>query len=448
MNKLEKRTALSLAAVYAVRMLGLFMILPVLPLYVTHFEEATPFLIGLAIGIYGLTQATFQIPLGLLSDRFGRKKIIIGGLLLFALGSVVAALSDSIYTIIIGRAIQGMGAIAAATMALAADLTEEDNRAKVMAAIGMTIGVAFAVAMVVGPLINEWYGLSGIFWITALLAFVGIALVAFVVPKPKRLYHHRDAGILGDYILPTIKNPSLLRMNAGVFVLHMIMTANFTVLPLIFRDQIGLLSADHWKIYLPVFALSFIAAVPLIIIAEKYQKIKQMLIGSVLLLVLSQLFMSLNIEQNTRLLFWFLAFFVSFNFLEAIQPSLVAKYAGVNIKGTAMGVFSTAQFMGIFIGGIAGGFILENGDASWVFLFGCVGAIIWLSLTITLPAPKFYKSRLLKLNQNRLGDTQETTNLLGQVPGVMEVAIAIDEGVAYLKVDKAVLSEEKLLKFQ
>ena len=381
MNKLEKRTALSLAAVYAVRMLGLFMILPVLPLYVAHFEEATPFLIGLAIGIYGLTQATFQIPLGLLSDRFGRKKIIIGGLLLFALGSVVAALSDSIYTIIIGRAIQGMGAIAAATMALAADLTEENNRAKVMAGIGMTIGVAFAVAMVVGPLLNEWYGLSGIFWITALLALIGIALVAFVVPQPKRLFHHRDAGVLGDYILPTLKNPSLLRMNAGVFILHMLMTANFTVLPLIFRDQVGLASAEHWKIYLPVFGLSFIAAVPLIIIAEKYQKIKQMLIGTVLMLAIAQLCMSLSIEQNWALIFWFLAFFVSFNFLEAIQPSLVAKYSGVNTKGTAMGVFSTAQFMGIFVGGVIGGLLLQEGSASWVFLFGCVGAIIWLGLT-------------------------------------------------------------------
>ena len=448
MNKLEKRTALSLAAVYAVRMLGLFMILPVLPLYVSHFEEATPFLIGLAIGIYGLTQASFQIPLGLLSDRYGRKKIIIGGLLVFALGSVVAALSDNIYSIIAGRAIQGMGAIAAATMALAADLTEENNRAKVMAGIGMTIGIAFSVAMVVGPLFNEWYGLSGIFWITALLALIGIALVIYVVPQPKRIFHHRDAGVLGDYILPTLKNPSLLRMNAGVFVLHMIMTANFTVLPLIFRDQIGLVSADHWKIYLPVFGLSFIAAVPLIIIAEKYQKIKQMLIGTVFLLALAQLCMAFGTEQNWWLLLWFLAFFVSFNFLEAIQPSLVAKYAGVNIKGTAMGVFSTAQFMGIFIGGVIGGLLLEIGNASWVFLFGCLGAIIWLVLTTSLPTPKFYKSRLLKLNPLMLEDGQATTLALNQVTGVKEVAIAIEEGVAYLKVDNTELNEENLIRFQ
>lgn len=447
MNKLEKRTALSLAAVYAVRMLGLFMILPVLPLYVAHFEEATPFLIGLAIGIYGLTQATFQIPLGLLSDRFGRKQIIIGGLLLFAAGSVIAALSDNIYSIIIGRAIQGMGAIAAATMALAADLTEENNRAKVMASIGMTIGVAFAVAMILGPLLNQWYGLSGIFWITAMLALIGIALVTFVVPNPKRIFHHRDAGVLGDYIRPTLQNPSLQRMNAGVFILHMIMTANFTVLPLIFRDQIGLASAEHWKIYLPIFGLSFIAAVPLIIIAEKHQKIKQMLIGTIFLLALAQVGMAISSELNWGLLLCFLGFFVSFNFLEAVQPSLVAKYAGVNIKGTAMGVFSTAQFMGIFIGGVAGGLLLENGNANWIFLFGGVGAVLWLGLTLSLPQPKFYKSRILKLCQSSLNDKQATTLALADVIGVEEVAIAVDEGIAYLKVDNSTLNEEDLLVF-
>lgn len=448
MNKLEQRTALSLAAVYAVRMLGLFMILPVLPLYAEHFEHATPFLIGLAIGIYGLTQASFQIPLGLLSDRFGRKQIIIGGLVVFAIGSVIAALSDNIYSIIIGRAIQGMGAIAAATMALAADLTEENNRAKVMAGIGMTIGVAFAVAMVVGPLINQWYGISGIFWITAILAVIGILLVAFVVPTPKRLFHHRDAGVMGDYILPALKNSTLLRMNAGVFILHMIMTANFTVLPLIFRDQLGMSNAEHWKIYLPVFALSFIAAVPLIIFAEKYQKIKPLLVGSVGLLVLAQLLMSLSMQVNWSLVLWFLAFFVSFNFLEAVQPSLVAKYSGVNTKGTAMGIFSTSQFMGIFAGGIIGGLLLDQGSRSMVLLFGAAAALVWLTLIVSLPTPRFYKSRLLKLNPSMLNDSKSTTLALYEVPGIKEVAIAIDEGVAYLKVDSKELDESQLLAFQ
>lgn len=448
MNKLEQRTALSLAAVYAVRMLGLFMILPVLPLYAERFEDATPFLVGLAIGIYGLTQASFQIPLGLMSDRFGRKKIIIGGLLIFAIGSVIAALSDNIYSIIIGRAIQGMGAIAAATMALAADLTEENNRAKVMASIGMTIGVAFAVAMIVGPLIDQWYGLSGIFWITALLALVGIALVAFVVPQPKKLFHHRDAGVLGDYIIPAIKNTNLMRMNAGVFVLHMIMTANFTVLPLIFKNQMALDSASHWKIYLPVFALSFIFAVPMIILAEKYQKIKPLLIGTVTALLLAQLGMAAGLNTSWILIFCFLIFFISFNFLEAVQPSLVAKYSGVNIKGTAMGVFSTSQFMGIFAGGIVGGLLLQHFNQATVFLFGAVAALAWLGITLSLPTPKFYKSRLLKLNNTMLLDSHATSAALSKIQGIKEVAIAIETGIAYLKVDNKELDESDLTAFQ
>ena len=448
MNKLERRTALSLAAVYAVRMLGLFMILPILPLYAERFEDATPFLVGLAIGIYGLTQASFQIPLGLMSDRFGRKKIIIGGLIIFAIGSVIAALSDNIYSIIFGRAIQGMGAIAAATMALAADLTEENNRAKVMASIGMTIGIAFAVAMVVGPILDQWYGLSGIFWITALLALIGIALVAFVVPQPKKIYHHRDAGVLSDYIMPAIKNANLLRMNAGVFVLHMIMTANFTVLPLIFKNQIALESASHWKIYLPVFGLSFLFAVPMIILAEKYQKIKPLLIGTVAALLFAQLGMASSFDMIWLLLFSFLMFFISFNFLEAVQPSLVAKYSGVNIKGTAMGVFSTCQFMGIFVGGVVGGLLMQFFNQAAVFLFGAAAALIWLVLTLSLPTPRFYKSRLLKLNSSMLVDGKATTTALNEVHGVKEVAIAIEEGVAYLKVDNNELDESDLLAFQ
>lgn len=448
MNKLEQRTALSLAAVYAVRMLGLFMILPILPLYAERFEDATPFLIGLAIGVYGLTQATFQIPLGLMSDRFGRKKIIIGGLLIFAIGSVIAALSDNIYSIIFGRAIQGMGAIAAATMALAADLTEENNRAKVMASIGMTIGVAFAVAMVLGPILDQWYGLSGIFWITACLALIGIALVAFVVPQPKKIFHHRDAGVLGDYIMPALKNANLLRMNAGVFVLHMIMTANFTVLPLIFKNQIALESASHWKIYLPVFGLSFIFAVPMIILAEKYQKIKPLLIGTVAALLLAQLGMAASASAIWLLLFSFLMFFISFNFLEAVQPSLVAKYSGVNIKGTAMGVFSTSQFMGIFVGGVVGGLLLQHFGQAAVFIFGALAALGWLALTLSLPTPQFYKSRLLKLNNTMLLDGKATSAALQKVNGIKEVAIALEEGVAYLKVDNKELDEADLLAFQ
>ena len=444
MNSLEKRTALSLAAVYAVRMLGLFMILPVFSLYAKNMPEATPFLIGLAIGIYGLSQAILQIPLGLLSDKIGRKPVIVGGLFIFAIGSVVAALADDLEGIIIGRAIQGSGAIAAATMALAADLTRENHRAKVMAIIGMTIGISFGVAMIVGPLISEWAGLSGIFWVTSALALIGILLILFVVPQPPKLHSHRDAGIIKGYLVPALKDPTLLRMNIGVFILHMIMTANFTVIPTIFKDNLGFEKMDHWQIYLPVLVLSFILSVPLIIISEKYQKIKPLFVFSVVALTIAQMVMGLMNDISLPLLASFLLFFIGFNYLEAVQPSLVAKYSNVNTKGTAMGIFSTSQFMGIFVGGIVGGSVLTLWGIQGVMYFGAVMALVWLFVAIGLPHPKFYKSKVFKLNKDALINPADTTLQLNKIAGIKESAISVEEGAVYLKVDNDEFDEEAL----
>ncbi|HFC93480.1 MAG TPA: MFS transporter [Leucothrix mucor] len=447
MNNLEKRTAVSLAAVYAVRMLGLFMILPVFTLYAENIPNITPFMIGLTIGIYGLTQALLQIPLGLLSDKMGRKPVIAGGLLLFAIGSVIAALANNIEILILGRAIQGSGAIAAATMALAADLTREEHRAKVMAVIGMTIGVSFGVAMVIGPLISEWAGLSGIFWVTTGLAFSGILLILFVVPQPPALYSHRDAGIIKGYLSSALRDPTLIRMNIGVFILHMILSANFTVIPLIFRDTLGLVSVEHWKIYLPVLLVSFTLSIPFIIIAEKYHKIKPLFITSISVLIIAQMTMGLMTDTMLMLLLGFLLFFIGFNFLEAVQPSLVAKYSNVNNKGTAMGVFSTAQFLGIFAGGTLGGLVSSYWGIQGVLLFGAIVAALWLLVALGLPQPQFYQSRIFKLNPNALHDPAKTAQLLAQVAGVKESALSLSEGVAYLKVDKDEFKENNLKKF-
>lgn len=443
MNALEWRVAFSLSAVYAVRMLGLFMILPVFALYAHTLPGSTDLLAGIAIGIYGLTQAIFQIPLGIASDRVGRKPVIIGGLLVFALGSLIAALAHSIEMIIIGRTLQGMGAVAAATMALAADLTREENRSRVMAFIGLTIGLSFMAAIILGPIIYTHAGMAGIFWFSFGLAIAGIMLVLFVVPTPLHIRAHRDAGIISDYLLKALKNTSLLRMNAGVFALHLIMTANFLVIPSLFTNELSLPTLDHWKIYLPVFLVAFLGSIPLIIVAEKHHKIKPMLLAAIALLVVAEILLALGYADKTSLLLAFSLFFLGFNFLEAIQPSLVAKYSAVETKGTAMGIYNSTQFLGIFVGGVVGGWVNQHWHYAGVFWFSALVAALWLLSTFKLPAPTFYTSRVVRFDQS-VNDWDAMYTALQKVPGVYEVAIVAEEQVAYLKVDKKELDEQGL----
>lgn len=447
MNSLEWRVTASLAAIYAVRMLGLFMILPVFALYAESLPGYTPALVGLAIGIYGLSQAIFQIPLGVLSDRLGRKPVIIGGLLVFAIGSAIAALAHSLWMIVIGRAIQGLGAVAGPTMALAADLTREENRTRIMAIIGMTIGLSFMGGMILGPIISQFAGVPGIFWITMLLALLGIALIILAVPTPEHAVQHRDAGVMKDYLGKALKNIALLRMNAGVFILHLVMTANFLVLPPIFEHDLGLPRAEHWKVYAPVFAGSFLLSIPLIIIAEKRHKIRTLLLASTVTLILAEVGMAMSYEHIGWLLAAFFLFFVGFNFLEAVQPSLVAKYSDVSTKGTAMGIFSSSQFLGIFAGGALGGMVNHTWGTTGVFIFSAIIVGLWLILAIQLPTPTFYTSRLLKLDPLLFSDKELLRQELLAVRGVKEVAVVAEEGIAYLKVDKETLDEARLRAF-
>lgn len=443
MTSAERRTALGLAGVYGFRMLGLFLILPVFALFADDLPGATPLLTGLAVGIYGLTQAMLQIPFGLLSDRIGRKPVIFGGLLLFALGSVVAAMADDILWIIVGRALQGSGAVAAAVMALAADLTREEQRTKVMASIGMTIGFSFMLAMIIGPAINGWVGVSGIFWLTAMLALVGMALVALVVPTPSVSRVHRDAEPVPALFGRVLRHADLLRLDFGIFALHLILTALFLAVPLALRDA-GLPAAEHTLLYLPLMLVSILGMLPFVILAEKKQKMKPVFLGAVAVLAIVQLALWQTAQGLWPLIIGVGVFFTAFNLLEATLPSLVSKTAPADAKGTAMGVYSTSQFAGAFAGGLVGGWVHQQWGLQAVFLFGALVAVAWLVAAVGMRKPGRHASRLLQLQVMPAEQAERAAAALRGIRGVLEAVVVGDEGVAYLKIDRDSLNDADL----
>ncbi len=440
MTATERRAAFWLAGVFSLRMLGLFMILPVFALYAEHLRGNTPALAGLAIGIYGFSQALFQIPFGFLSDHYGRKRIIYIGLLIFAAGSMVAALADSIYGVILGRALQGGGAVSAAVMALAADLTREEHRIKVMATIGITIGLSFAASMILGPVLNSWIGVPGIFWLTSLFALLGIAVVRFQVPDPVSSRVHRDAEPVASQFGHVLLDGQLLRLNFGIFTLHLLLTATFVAVPLALRDA-GLPSNQHWEIYLLALLFSMAAMVPLIIVAEKYRQLKAVFVGAILTLAATE-FGLLNLHDTVlEIAALLLVFFSAFNLLEATLPSLIAKMAPPDAKGTAMGIYSSSQFLGAFAGGAIGGWLRGLLGLKGVFAFTTFGAIAWLLVAWNMANPRYLSSYLLNVGDLDEVEAQLLASRLSEVQGVAEAVVVAAEGVAYLKVDRHVLDE-------
>ena len=380
MNSTERIFALKISLVMAVRMLGLFMLFPVMSIYAADYENSSPFLIGIAIGIYGLTQAIFQIPFGYLSDRFGRKPMLIFGLLIFFLGSLLAANTNNIILVIIGRAFQGGGAISAVLMAFLADSTTEENRAKANAFVGFQIGVAFMLSLIIGPILTSRIGLSGLFWVIALLSIIALIIVLTLpFTKPVKYYQ------LSLNSFKELLSGQLLRLDFSIFSLHLILASGFIVMPLLIIENQIISMIDNWKLYLPAVLLSFLGMLPLIIISEKYNQTKYVLLFSILLLILSQsLFFFINLNFSIFLLLLTI-FFVAFNTIEAILPSLLSKTASASKRGLAMGIFSTSQFLGTFFGGAIGGLIYNIYDLNSVFLFTLSIAIIWWFLILTLP---------------------------------------------------------------
>jgi predicted MFS family arabinose efflux permease len=374
--KKEYTTVLSLAILMVVRMLGLFMILPVFSMHAGEFSHATPLLIGIALGIYGLTQALLQIPLGMLSDRIGRKPVMAMGLGVFFVGSIWAALAHTIYGLIIGRALQGGGAIGSTILATVADLTPEASRSKAMGVIGLAVGLAFGIAMIVGPLLNIWVGLSGIFWVTAGLTLIGEWLVWWVIPSPSKLHPERPAFRAG--LIRSLQDPDLMRLNAGIFSLHAMLTALFIAIPVVLTQVIHLESSAQTLLYLGVLGLSFILMLPFIIIAEKKQGMKPILRAAICCLLLAQLGL-LSLHQHLfSMAVLLLLFFTAFSLLEAILPSWVSKICPQELKGAAMGCYSSAQFLGIFAGGSLGGWVYGHFGVNGIFLLGAAIALVWL----------------------------------------------------------------------
>lgn len=444
MTSVEWRAAVTLAGIFSLRMLGLFMILPVFALYAEALEGATPALMGLAIGAYGMTQALLQIPFGLLSDRLGRKPVIAAGLLLFALGSVVAALSTSIHGVILGRALQGTGAIAAAVMALAADLTREEQRTKAMAVIGMSIGLSFSVALLAGPVLDHWIGISGIFWLTAALACMGIAMLYLLVPNPAISRPHRDAEPVPGQFLAVLRDAELLRLDFGILTLHMVLTATFTVLPLVLRDGLGLASAAHWKFYLPVLVLSVAAMIPFIIYAERRRRLKPVFLGAIATVTLALFGMAFWHAQLVHVALLIFLFYVGFNLLEATLPSLISKLAPPDSKGTAMGFYSSSQFFGAFLGGAVGGWLQGRAGVAGVFLFAGAATLLWLLVAVSMRSPRYLTTHLIQVGRMDAQRARLLAQRFTQVRGVAEAVVIGEEGVAYLKVDKHALDEDAL----
>ena len=443
LNSIEKKAAFSLAAVFGLRMLGLFMILPVFAIYGEQLIGYSPIWIGLAIGAYGLTQAMLQIPMGILSDKYGRKPIILIGLLIFLLGSIVAAMSDTIYGVVLGRALQGTGAIASAILALAADLSREEQRPKVMATIGMFIGLSFTIAMIIGPIVAEAFGLSGLFWFIALLTIFAMLLIQFLVPHSVNKAPRGDSVALPAQLKKLIRHPQLSRLNFGVFALHMAMTACFITLPKQFVES-GLLLEDHWQLYLPTLIGSFFLMVPFMIFAIKKQKEKQMLSASVLLLTLALFLLWYLPTSFTGLVITVIMFFTAFNYLEATMPSILSRLAPAGVKGSVMGIYSSSQFLGAFSGGVLGGAIASRFGEQSIFLVMAVISCIWLIISLGMSPLKKSKNLSFTINVENEKKAGEVAEQLINMPGVIEATVVFTEAIAYLKVDEKIVNITKI----
>lgn len=445
MSTTEQRSIAVLGSLLFIRVLGLAMILPVFTLYAHYLIGTTPKLIGLALGIYGFTQACLQLPFGLLSDRIGRKPVILMGLSMLAIGSLIAAYSTHIYGVIIGRALQGAGAIGSTLLALVADLTLPEHRSQAMAMLGASIGVSFTLAMLIGPVLNQLIGVPGIFGATTAFAIVGILILYYGVPSPKHLKPQLELQTLPASLKAALGDKQLLILDFGIFTLHFILIASFIVLPVMLQNLLQSQMLALW-VYFPLLTLAFLSMLPMIIMAERWAKSKQLLVMAIGLLILSLFILWESHNILPLLIFGMYLFFVAFNILEASLPSIISKLVSPTRKGTAMGVYSTAQFLGIFAGGVVGGRFYASSHLADIFLFLMVLAGIWFAFTFNMRPIKALKQHLFTLSEHATTHLEETRNALLALQGVEQVAFDAHEPLAYLTVDKFEFKTETLEK--
>ena len=433
MSSLELRASLSLASLFALRMLGLFLILPVFAVHAQRLSGGdSQTLIGVALGIYGLTQGILQIPSGMVSDRYGRKRVIVIGLLVFALGSFIAAWASDIHMVILGRAIQGAGAISAPVTAFIADITREEHRTKAMAMVGGSIGLTFAVSLAAAPALYRTIGMDGIFSLIGALSFVAIWVTLAVVPPEPQSADDPMRRVQRGALAEVLRNTEQLRLNFGIFSLHVVQIAIFVVIPVALVQYGGLAVSEHWKVYLPVVLGSFVLMLPPLLHAERRGRMKFLFLAAIVLLLAVELGFAVCYTNFGMAIALLLAFFVAFNILEASLPSLVSRVARPASRGTALGVYNTTQSLGLFVGGAAGGWLAKNFGDPAVFVFGFTVIALWLGVASRMRVPGEAVERVYRVRAGL--DPVALREKLVRLRGVREGVVVPEEGIARLTV--------------
>lgn len=433
-DKWIKQT-ISIAAIFSFRMLGLFMLIPVFTLYAHQLSGATPLLTGIALGCYGFSQGLLQIPFGLLSDRYGRKPLLLIGLGLFTIGSLIGALTHSITGMILARTLQGGGAIGSVLMALLADTTADQHRTKAMAVIGLTIGISFSLAMILSPIISASFGLTGIFMLTTLLALIGMLLV-FLSPSPPPLQFDSEQKMDIVRFKHVLRNPHLFRINIGIFLQHLILTTTFFAIPTLLQPMLQNCHLNNSGIfYFPLLILGFIFMIPLLFLAERKQRLKTIFILCVTLIIFAQALLALNHHSFKMMSASLLIYFIVFNTLEALLPSLASRQAEAGYRGSAMGIYSSCQFLGIFVGGSLSGLLFSVWGYQSIFILNVILTCIWLAISANMQPLSYCYAITIPLPNTTISPTQ-LQQKLSTIPGVKNISVNIETQQIYLNVEK------------